>query len=198
MAMIARLLFSSLHYALPIAVGAWLGPRLGVLPALGAITAVALVLALLGAQLLRTSAIGKITWRNTAAGWLLPKGWWLGSRQLPGMVMSSVAFTLLAAAIGAAADGNIWLMIAWALNGVVLSYALGAFRQHASGSSGRRTTGRLVAVIVLLVVAGLAVQLLGYPRLAALVAGGPVTVVGGLYGGWLLMIVTMGRNARWN
>lgn len=196
--MIARLLFSSLHYALPIAVGAWLGPRLGVLPALGAITAVALLLALLGAQLLRTSAIGKITWRNTAAVWLLPKAWWLGSSQLPGMVVSSVAFTLLAAAIGAAADGNIWLMIAWALNGVVLSYALGAFRQHASGSSGRRTTGRLVAVIVLLVVAGLAVQQMGYPRLAALVAGGPVAVVGGLYGGWLLMIVTMGRNARWN
>ena len=196
--MFFRLFWSGVQFALPIAIGAWLGPRFGPTTALAAIAIGALLLALLGVWLLRGSTTGQINWRNHSAGWLLPKGWWLGSCQLPGMVASSVLFTVLAAAIGALAPDNLPLMGAFVLNGIALYYLLRALRQHTAGSSGARTTGTLLTVVVLLIAAGLGLQFVGWPRLAALVAGGPVATVGLVAGGWLLLLLTFGRNARWN
>jgi hypothetical protein len=196
--MFLRLFWSGVQFALPIVFGAWLGPRFGPVTALVAIAIVAVLLALLGAWLLRGSTTGQINWRNHAAGWLMPQGWWLGSCQLPGMVASSVLFTVLAAAIGALAPDNLPLMGAFVLNGIALHHLLRTFRQHPAGTSGARTTGTLLLVVVLLIAAGLGLQFAGLPRLAALVAGGPPAVVGLLAGGWLLLLLTFGRNARWN
>lgn len=183
-------------------------------------TAIGAVLAVLGALLLRSSVVGQITWRNRVAGLLLPWGDVLGRGKLPGIVLACTAiWSALAAAVllslaepaavmpttpsptapGASASSVPWLLLAWIVDGACLCYLLGTLTKYfAPHAQVTRAQLKLVLVLVVMIVGSVVLQQTGNGGLALLVAGGPTLLVGGGYGLFVVFIVLMGRNARWN
>jgi hypothetical protein len=203
---------------LPMLVGWALVQRLQVGMALLTAALIGATLSITGALLLRGSAVGKVTWRNYTAGWLLPWGYTLGRGQLKGIALvSGSLWTLLAAGAiyvsttATAADSSAapgapaasisawWLLLAWVVDGGCLLYLLGqSLKNSLRGSSAGIRLRKLLLALVAMLVGSLVLQLFGYTGLAVLVAGGPPLVLGGTYGLFLLMLLCLGRNAHWN
>ena len=162
----------------------------------------------LGAVLLRTSPLGRVTWRNRAAGYLIPWGWRLNRGRLwPITVVSWVVWLAIGAAVVLLRPGpaevmpgvavRVGLFAAWAIDAAALVYLLGTIRQATPG--GRvGTLWKLVVAITLLIGASVGLYLGGLATAALVVGGGPPAVVGGGFGLVLLVLLTVGRNARWN
>ncbi|VTR94330.1 unnamed protein product [Gemmata massiliana] len=159
-----------------------------------------------GAFLLRTSEVGRITWRNHLAGYLIPWGWRLnGGRLWPVPLISWAVWT----AVGGAAlllqpveePPAIWarvgLFTAWAIDTAVLMYLLGTIAQ-ATSRSRVGSLRKILAVIIGVLGASLGLYLGGFTTAALIVAGGPTLVIGGGFGLVVLIFVTVGRNTRWN
>lgn len=187
-----------LTLALHVAAGWWLAGRIGVLPAAALIAVVALALALAGVGLLQRSPVDRVTWRNHAAGWLLPFGAVFHTGALRSLVTSSASCSAVLGLIGAFGLGAPWLALAFLLDAVALAALLRSLRGHAPNSSGRAAVRRPLAVVIGLAAIGFGLDRAGWPLRGALVAGGPVLAVGLGYGAWVLFAVTVGRNARWN
>ncbi|MGL4553310.1 MAG: hypothetical protein ACRC33_19260 [Gemmataceae bacterium] len=190
------------------ALGTGLAVRFGPTVA-GLICAVAAAIACAaGAVLLRTSPVGRVTWRNRAAGNLIPWGWRLNAGRLwPVVVVSWCVWVLIGTAAillrpgpaeespGVDLRGS--LFAAWVVDGATLLYLVGTVRQATPGSR----VGPLWAVsasVLAVIAVSVGLYLGDRPEGALLVAGGPPAVVGGLAGGAVLLVVTVGRNARWN
>lgn len=198
MGMVFALLQQLLVAAAFVALGAAGAARAGVPVALAVVVSVAALVSLVGALLLRTSALGEVTWRNAAAGWLLPWGFILGGGSLTKIAVHSAACLSLMGAIGAFAGSARLLAAAWALDAVALLLLFRAFRAQSGNPSARRRLLRPMLVVLALVGAGGVLHFDGRTQAAALVAGGPLVVVGVLYGAWLVFMITAGRNSRWN
>lgn len=207
--------------AVPVATGYWLLEVLSPWLAVAAAAAIALGTCGLGALLLRSTALGTITWRNHVGGWLLPWGYTLGRGQLPGITaVCATIWTLLAtcsilaratsvapvatqpgtAATIAATASMPWLLVfAWVVDGTALLYLLKTvLTAFGPGTRASLSLWRLVSVLTGLLVGSVVLHLLGHSSLATLVAGGPPLLVGGFYGLWIVAMLTFGRNARWN
>lgn len=162
----------------------------------------------LGAMLLRTSRVGAVTWRNHAAGCLVPWGWRLSRGRLwAAAAVSWAAWTAAGAAAvalrpGAAAGPpagwvRLGLFAAWAADAAALVYVLGTIRQATPG--GRvGTLWKAVAALAALLGASLGLFFGGRAAAALVVGGGPPLAVGGGTGLFLLAVLAHGRNARWN
>ncbi|MDY3553653.1 hypothetical protein R5W24_002757 [Gemmata sp. JC717] len=186
----------------------WAAGSLGPGPALLLWGGVAAVACVLGAILLRVSAVGRVTWRNRAAGYLIPWGWRLNRGRLwPVAVISWCVWF----AVGAAAvllrppqDGDcpavgmrLALFVAWAVDTAALVFVTGSICQATPG--GRvGALWRLGAAIAALIGASVALHLGGLSRAALVLAGGPPAALAA--GAVLLVVVmaTVGRNTRWN
>lgn len=164
-------------------------------------------LALVGCFVLRTTAIQQITWRNHLAGHLLPFAQCMGGGTLLRVGASSVlgsaavggaVFVWLALAANGTPPG--WpLALAWLLDLLTLLFvATTTTRSYRFGAPGARQARRVLAFVLVQVGVSLALHLTGHPTLAALVAGLPQA----LLLAWLLLylgiVLTAGRNARWN
>lgn len=207
--------------AVPLATGYWLLEVLSPWLAVAAAAAIALGTCGLGALLLRSTALGTITWRNHVGGWLLPWGYTLGRGKLPGITAAcATIWTLLAtcsilarassaapaatlpttAAAAPTATTMPWLLVlAWVVDGAALLYLLQTLlTKFGPGSRAGASLWRFVAAITALLVGSVLLHVFGHTGLATLVAGGPPLLVGGFYGLWILAMLTLGRNARWN
>jgi len=163
----------------------------------------------IGAWLLHGAPLGLVNWRNRAAGYLLPWGFKLGRGKL---LPSAIAAWLIWVAIGTATITLIsWpasaatshpviatlLFISWIILGALIVRQLGFI--HTFGSAhGRRSLGQSALALAALIAAGLTLWLLRRPGWALVVSGGPIAMVGGGYGLFLAVMLTVGRNARWN
>lgn len=163
-----------------------------------------------GVWLLRTSAIGRVTWKNRVAAYLIPWGWQFGDGRLGrvavlswcGWVAIATGVIVLMPPAEAAAPGYGWrvaLGTVWAVDAGALAYVAGTIHRHFSFTTGRgghslRVVG---AVLVGLLTTSGAFYALGWPYLAVAVAGGPPLVVGVGYGLFLGMLIVFGRG-RWN
>lgn len=206
--------------AVVVAIATGLARVMPLLAAWASTTAIGGALAGTGALLLRSARVGQITWRNRVAGLLLPWGYVLGRGKLPGIVLACTAIwsalagaVLLnlaepaavvpavptpAAPVANAANGP-WLLLAWIVTGVCLCYLLGLLTKHFEPrSQATRTVLKLVLVLVVMIVGSVVLHLTGNSGLALLVAGGPTLLVGGGYGLFLVAILLLGRNVRWN
>ena len=181
-----------------------LGAEFGPWPAVLTCATVAAVACVIGAVLLRTSAIGQITWRNRLAGYLIPWGWRLNRGRLwPVAVISWVVWTAVSgAAVLLRSDApslgmRAALLAAWLIDASALVFLLGTIVQATPGSR-LGSVWKLVAVItgVLCVSVGLYVG--GQATAALIVGGGPPAVIGGVFGLVVLIFATVGRNTRWN
>jgi hypothetical protein len=183
-----------------------LAAELGPWPAFLTCIVVSAVACVAGAILLRTSGVGRVTWRNRLAGYLIPWGWRLNRGKLwPLPVISWATWTAVCGAavllrpvldqpsIGVRAA----LLAAWLIDAAALVYLLGTIAQATPGSR-VGSLWKLVAVIVGLIGASVGLYLGGQTTAALLVAGGPPVVIGGGFGLLLLILATVGRNTRWN
>ncbi len=206
--------------ALPVAIGRLLLDSMSPWAAVGVAAAIAVASSALGALLLKTATVGRITWRNYVGGWLLPWGYMLGRGRLAGIAaVSAAVWTLLAAsailatasATGAAPPGPVatvpaaaattpWLLVlAWIVNGGALLYVVSLLsKNYSPTSSAARPLRRAIGVLTVLLVASIVMHACGYTTLATWVAGGPLLVLGTFYGLWIALLLILGRNARWN
>lgn len=162
----------------------------------------------MGTGLLKTSPIGRVTWRNRVAAYLIPWGWRLNGGLLwPVPIISWVVWMAIGAAVFLLRPGpaeehpgvglRIALFAAWAIDAAALVYLLGAIRQATPG--GRvRSLWQLTAVIALVLAASVGLYLAGSAPAALVVGGGPPAVIGGCMGLIVLFFMTVGRNPRWN
>jgi hypothetical protein len=94
------------------------------------------------------------------------------------------------------------LFIAWLIDGGVLLYAIGpistsANKRHLLGTM----AGVIAALVAMLAVSIGLVTMSDTPaaaRWALAIAGGPPLLLGAAYGAFIVVILTAGRNARWN
>lgn len=213
-------LFRLLPAAVVVAIATGFALLMPLLAAWATTTAIGGALAVTGAMLLRSAQVGQITWRNRAAGFLLPWGYVLGRGKLPGIVIACTAiWSALAAAVllslvetanvpsptpvvapvAAAGASTPWLLLAWIVDGACLCYLLGTLTKYfAPHAQVTRTQLKLVLVLVTMLAGSVVLHLAGHTWLALLVAGGPVALVGGAYGLFLGVILLFGRNVRWN
>lgn len=192
--------------AVAAAVCYWLAERFGFVTAALVWAGLTAVGCATGAVLLRTSAIGRVTWRNHTAGYLIPWGWRLNKGRLrPVAVISWCVWMLIGAAAvlllptGEAPGFGVraGLFAAWIIDAAALLYLLGTIRQATPGSRvGSLWKLSLAAFAVIGVSVGLSLS--GMPEAALVVGGGPPTVALGCVGLVMLIFVTVGRNTRWN
>lgn len=210
-------LFHALRLSVPVGVAfglvAWLPPW----PAFALSAAVAVLLSAMGLLLVFRSAVNRVMWHNRVASWLLPWGYriakgqplWIG-------VVSAVVFTLVSGAVILATTVDVpanpaapgepaypihlpWLLaLAWILQGAALMHVVSMWSTLPSGSSPARTLLMIAVVVVALVISSIVLVLRGHPTAGLWVVGGPVLVVGTLFGCFVLMMLTVGRNIRWN
>jgi len=181
------------------------------LPPLAAFAVWAVVmggLCLLGVYLISRQPLETAT-RAGLVGYLVAHwGWRAGGGRLPGAAMISWLVWLV---VGGAAmgiyhgRGDIWrclLVLSWLVLTLALMYLLGQMI-IAQCELSFRPNGlfKLAAALVLILIASIGLSLVRQPwaqSMALAIAGGPVVVVGGGYGLFVLLIFTVGRNARWN
>ncbi len=175
------------------------------------LAALALVACIAGVVLLRTSEVGRVTWKNRVAGWLIPWGWRINSGKLwPAAVVSWVVWMLVWAAVTVLTPPGVeplsaWdvatrilLGVAWMIDGLALGYLIGTLRQHFSTGSGGWSLRVITALLTTMIAVSVALHLFGLTTAGFLVAGGPPLLVGGGYGLFLAALLLFGRNSRWN
>lgn len=209
----------SLRYSVPAAIGWLLGRQFAPGMALALCAALAVLVPTAGALLLRTLKVGQVDWRNYLSGWLLPFGYTLGRGKLLGIALACIPIWFGVAASGvmlaqpavaapttapqATAATPTWawpaLIAGWVVLGTAFVHLLGVLTKNftVSSSSGRHLL-KVMAVALGLIAVSAALHAYGYTGTAALVACGPPLAIGTLFGLWVLVLVTFGRNARWN
>lgn len=177
---------------LPMVVGMLLAPVHGVGPAVAWISAGAAVAALLGAWLLRTSVVGAIGWRNVLASWLLPWGSALGGGSLPAITATSWLVCSLMGVIGAVGQPTPWLMLGLLLDAIALVWLARVIWRRYPGRVERRVVRSLAVGVLLLAAGGFAANAFGHPVAAAWIAGGPLAILGGVYGLYVAAWIVFG------
>jgi hypothetical protein len=127
-------------------------------------------------------------------------------RLVPAVLISWLVWTIIGGALILALRmrsdlPKLFLVLAIAVDAAVLLYVIGVML---SSFRGRAPASLIVIELILtaMIVSSVALwKLVGTPwaiRTALLVAAGPTVAIGGGYGLFLLVTLTVGRNARWN
>lgn len=209
---------SLLHFVrIAIAVGAgFLIGRISVLPLLVSLLA-SIAIPAIGTVLLRNAEPEKITWRNRTAGWLLPWGYRIGRGKLLAIaVVSGIVWGILlglgvllaqpAPAMVREAPAPflpdmalVLLVLAWIVDGAALFYLLGMLSQNSSLSQPPGSTQlKTAAFVCFLLAASIGCHVTGRSGAALWIAGLPPLVLGILLGAWFAVLLSLGKNARWN
>ncbi len=215
-------------FALTAGVCLWLAAAIGPWAAIPAWAGVIGSLCTLVAIIMHRQAPEKITMINRIAGLVLPWGYAIGRGKLfPIVLESSIRWTLLGIVIIALAPQGlaslsgfssspaptaaaaayqigpvmmILLLASWLIAGAVL-FRLLTFVLTRSGRIQPGLLAPIVGISALLVGSILLAACGTNPAmtwLALAVTGGPILFLGGAYGAFLVIVLTIGRNARWN
>jgi hypothetical protein len=94
------------------------------------------------------------------------------------------------------------LAIAWVIDGGVLLWIVGLLATSSNTGHMMRSLGPVAAVLIGMLASSIALVTLSTSantaRIALLIAGGPPAFIGVGYGLFVLVLLTAGRNARWN
>ena len=173
----------------------------------------------------RQSPPEKVSWINHLAGFVLPWGYRIGRGKLWPIVLTSwLIWMLIGVAVMTAVATNRYdevagvatingrtqrnpvvtglLVVAWLVDGGVLLRCIGLL----ATSPNRRQILRSLSV-PMAILAGILLASIGLvtvnctpaaARTALLIAGGPPLLIAVAYGGFVLVMLTAGRHARWN
>jgi hypothetical protein len=216
MARLVRHLFRPVMIVVGAAAAYGLATRLGPWAGLAAWAAITAVGCAVGAWLFHTSPLGRANWHNRVAVYFIPWGYRLGRGKL---VPIAVAAWLIWMLIGvgavvieawggatAAGAGMAWtalgphpvlaalLFASWCVYGAIVVWQLGFVIASIGTQSAMRL--KFPGVCVGLTAASAALWMAGHPAWALLVGGGPLAVVGSVYGIWIGLMLT-GGNKSW-
>ncbi len=168
--------------------------------------AVSLVACLLGAVAIWSQPLGQATAAGRLGSAVVRWGFRATQGKLFGAAVISWIIWLVigsAAILAGRAKGDLsyrLMLLAWAVDFGVLCYLLGVWL--ANRGSGMHSLLVISAVLVAMI--GISATLWfgngseAARKTALTLAGGPTLVIGGGYGVFLLVVLTVGRNARWN
>lgn len=167
-------------------------------------------------MLLRTTATGEFSWKNRVGGFPLRWGYSFTQGKLWRMVVVSwLAWSLFGLAMALVISRETpaeplnrtpenegpWsavLFFAWLLNGAALLYLLGVlFKNFRVTSSGGRQLLAPILVLLGLLTASIWLKFSDHVQVAALVAGGPISLVAVGYGFFVAIMVVFGRHGNW-
>ncbi|MBL8899590.1 MAG: hypothetical protein JNM84_18310 [Planctomycetes bacterium] len=211
----------ALQLALPVVAGYLLARELGLAGAALAALALSAALPALGALTLASVRSEAITWKNYVGGYLLPWGYALSNGKLVSIALVCGCCWLFLFGIGISAEALAapatpstpapaespmapafarWLLVGgWLVDGMALLYLIGTLRKNFTlSSSGGRSLLKVIAFVTSLIVVSAVLASLGHMGTAALIAAGPALALGAFYALWIGMILTVGRNTRWN
>lgn len=204
---------------------ATLATRLGPWTGLAAFALAMAILCVGTAVIVHRQPPGKITPANYLMGFILPWGYRIGRGKLLPIVLTSWAIWLLIGlAIVLAMNARIdtaaiatslpvsanprsgfmmtLLALAWLIDGGVLLRCLGLLATSTNRAHMTRSLGPLIAFLIAILATSIALVTLttspATASLALVIAGGPPMLVGLGYGLFILVMLTAGRNARWN
>jgi hypothetical protein len=166
----------------------------------------------------------KITLANYLMGFILPWGYRLARGKLRPIVLTSwTIWVLIGLAIVLAVNARIaagaistsppnssprsatwmtFLALAWLIDGGVLLRCIGLLGTSTNRAHMSRSLAPLIAFLIAILATSITLITLSTSptaaSLALLIAGGPPLLVGLGYGLFVLVMLTAGRNARWN
>jgi hypothetical protein len=208
-----------------VAACAWMTPRLGPWKTIVIFAVVMNALCGAVAFLVHRQPPGKVTIANYVMAIVLPWGYQVGRGQLSRIVFISWAIWVLLGLATVVAtsrriaqppasvvtsDQNLprsatimtLLAVAWIVDGAVLLRCIGVLATGTNRGHMSRSMAPLVLFLVAILAISIALVTLSHSAtsawLALLVAGGPPLFVAAGYGLFMLVILTIGRNARWN
>jgi hypothetical protein len=166
---------------------------------------------------------GKITVLNYLMGYVLQWGYRIGKGKLSKIAMISwiiwmlvgtaavlatrVHATTFAAGSGTEPQGRgtavmVLLTLSWIIDGAALCYLLGVVATSGKHNRLLGSLGPVMGVLLLMIGGSAGLVLYNHSpaaaKIALLIAGGPVLLVGLLYGVFMVVIVVSGRKTRWN
>lgn len=169
---------------------------------------ISLVACVLGAIAIASQPLGQATLPGRFGSSVVKWGFRVTQGKLTGAAALSWLVWLV---IGAAAItagrvrgdmGYRLILLAWVVDFGALCYILGVWLSNRGGGSGNPSLLLISAALVAML--GISAALWfgngapGARRTALMLAGGPPLVLGVGYGLFLLVVLTVGRNARWN
>ncbi|MEX2212555.1 MAG: hypothetical protein WD768_00410 [Phycisphaeraceae bacterium] len=140
-------------------------------------------------------------------GLLIRWGFVIGRGRLSiAVILSCLVWCILGSAVIAAVafrgqTQTMLFVLAWTIDLLALFYLVGVPLRNRSASMLRSLSPVIAVVAGMLFVSAvlwLNPQLWGGRDRALLIAGGPLLVIGGGYGLFLIVILTVGKRARWN
>jgi hypothetical protein len=198
-------MYAIIGWILGAGVALWLGLAYPVRTALPLWVAASGVACTLGGLAIRSQPIGIVTWAGKLGSTVVQWGFRASNgRLIPAVLISWLVWVVLGAAVilmlkFRAERSQALLVLAWAVDAAALLYVIGVMLANRGSRPGA------LVVVAGILVAMIAVSALlfraGGPaatRLALVIAGGPPLVIGVGYGLFVLLMVTVGRNARWN
>jgi hypothetical protein len=197
-----------------------LARRFGPLKAIGLWAGLMAALCAGVAMILHRQTPEKVTPANYLAGFVLQWGYRVGRGKLPAIVVVSWAIWLLlgvAMVVSVHFRGfgqpaaqqqrrstlvMVLLTVAWVIDGTVLLRIIGLLATGPNARHMLRSLGPVAAVLVGMIGSSIVLVArtpsVNASRLALLIAGGPLLFVGVGYGLFVLVLLTAGKNARWN
>jgi len=163
--------------------------------------------------------VGKVTVFNYLAGIVLPWGYKIGrGKLLPIVIESWIRWVLLGAAVVAltahgfdslAPSGyhrgpvvSTLLLLCWVIDAAVLFRIVTMLAIRANDNPLPPKTFPPILALFGMIVVSAGLVIFGHSaaadRIALLICGGPILLIGGGYGLFLLVMMTAGRKARWN
>ena len=95
-----------------------------------------------------------------------------------------------------------FLAVAWVIDGGALLWIAGLLATSTNTAQMMRSLGPVAAVLIGMLASSVALVTMTESAkaawLAVLIAGGPPLVLGGAYGLFIVVMLTAGKNARWN
>ena len=196
-----------LIWALLVAGAVMCARQFPIMPAIGVWSAIAAGLCILGSLLIARQPLGRATTAGMIGGSVVRFGYRVGRGKLPAAVAISWFFWVV---VGSATIGiynyrhDLWaclLLLAWLVDGLALAYIVRIMLTAHGNGRIPPSLIKVTAVIALILIGSIVLNAVGTPwsqRSALLLAGGPTLLVGGGYGLFVLVILTVGKNARWN
>lgn len=192
-----------------IVAGYFLTRRFGPAAGMGIAAGASTVASLLAMLLLRYSPLGRVNYLNHIAGYLMPWGAKFGRGALWQFALGSGTIWVLLALIGAmlalAPSGTstaalVALGFGWLLDGIAAAFIVGAIVQRRESllSTANRSMLTIVGVVLAVLAISAATLYSGWPALAAVIAVAPLAIVGVPYAIFIGIIVSQGKNFRWN
>lgn len=198
----------------------WLSARIGPWPMLGSWAGVAALVCSLSAWLLTTVQTGEVGWKNRLAGYVLPWGYKLFDGRLGWIAFASwsvwvllglaaVLPTLLGspkpgpgmapATLPGTPQWSLALIIAWVVDGALLLFLATTFlKNFGFGSSGGQSLFLPMGFLAAMIAGSAVLWSTGHSRLAVAVAAGPTLAAAVAYALFIVLMLIVGRNARWN